>query len=94
LLVSEQQRKRGRIERAQAMVAMGMQPQDQSRRRDVIPDDVKQMVWMRMAAAAGTAAPRQSFSSTTSFRSLWAAAAVLRTSRSSVGHVTAARAPG
>jgi hypothetical protein len=37
LLVSEQQRKRGRIERAQAMAAMGMQPQDQARRRDVIP---------------------------------------------------------
>jgi hypothetical protein len=35
LLVSEQQRKRGRIERAQAMAAMGMQPQDQARRRDV-----------------------------------------------------------
>jgi 5-methylcytosine-specific restriction endonuclease McrA len=29
------------------MVATGMQPQDQSRRRDVIPDDVKQFVWMR-----------------------------------------------
>jgi 5-methylcytosine-specific restriction endonuclease McrA len=29
------------------MVAMGMQPQDQAQRRDVIPDDVKQMVWMR-----------------------------------------------
>jgi 5-methylcytosine-specific restriction endonuclease McrA len=26
---------------------MGFRPQDQSRRRDVIPDDVKQMVWMR-----------------------------------------------
>src|SRR5829696_2359194 len=42
LLVSQQQieegRKRGRIERAKAMVAMGMQPQDQKRRRDVIPD--------------------------------------------------------
>jgi HNH endonuclease len=47
LLVSEQQRKRGRVERAQAMVAMGMEPQGQARRRDVIPDDVKQMVWMR-----------------------------------------------
>jgi hypothetical protein len=47
LLVSEQQRKRGRIERAQAMAAMGWQPQDQARRRDIIPDDVKQMVWMR-----------------------------------------------
>jgi hypothetical protein len=47
LLVSRQQRERGRIERAQAMVAMGMQPQDQARRRDIIADDVKQFVWMR-----------------------------------------------
>jgi hypothetical protein len=47
LLVTQQQRERGRVERAQAMVAMGMQPQDQSLRRDVIPDDVKQFVWMR-----------------------------------------------
>jgi hypothetical protein len=47
LLVSEQQRKRGRIARAQAMAAMGMQPQDQARRRDVIPTMLKQMVWMR-----------------------------------------------
>ena len=47
LLVTRQQRDRGRIERAQAMVAMGLQPQDQAMRRDVIPDDVKQMVWMR-----------------------------------------------
>jgi len=51
LLVSQQQReqgrKRGRIERAKAMVAMGMQPQDQPQRRDVIPDDVKQLVWLR-----------------------------------------------
>jgi hypothetical protein len=47
LLVSRQQRERGRIERAKAMVAMGMQPQDQAQRRDVIPDDVKQLVWLR-----------------------------------------------
>ena len=47
LLVTRQQRERGRIERAQAMVAMGMQPQDQARRRDIIPDDIKQLVWMR-----------------------------------------------
>jgi len=47
LLLSEQQRKRGRIERAQAMAAMGWQPPDQERRRDVIPDDVKQLVWLR-----------------------------------------------
>jgi hypothetical protein len=47
LLVSRQQRERGRIERAKAMVAMGIQPQDQAHRRDVIPDDVKQLVWLR-----------------------------------------------
>jgi hypothetical protein len=47
LLVTRQQRDQRRIERAQAMVVMGMEPQDQARRRDVIPDDVKQMVWMR-----------------------------------------------
>jgi hypothetical protein len=47
LLVSRQQRERGRIERAKAMVSIGMQPQDQVRRRDVIPDDVKQFVWLR-----------------------------------------------
>jgi hypothetical protein len=47
LLVSQQQRERGRIERAKAIVAMGMQPQDQAQRRDVIPDDVKQLVWLR-----------------------------------------------
>ena len=29
------------------MVSMGLQPQDQTYRRDVIPDDVKQLVWMR-----------------------------------------------
>jgi 5-methylcytosine-specific restriction endonuclease McrA len=29
------------------MVAMDMEPQDQARRRDVIPDDVKQLVWLR-----------------------------------------------
>jgi hypothetical protein len=47
LLVSKQQRERARIERAKAMVAMDMQPQDQAQRRDVIPDDVKQLVWLR-----------------------------------------------
>lgn len=46
LLVTRQQREQSRVERAQAMVATGMRPQDQSRRRDVIPDDVKQLVWM------------------------------------------------
>ena len=47
LLVSEQQRKGGRIERARAMVAMDWEPQDQAQRTDVIPDDVKQLVWLR-----------------------------------------------
>ena len=47
LLVTRHQRERGGIERAQAMVAMDLQSQDQSRRRDVIPDDVKQLVWLR-----------------------------------------------
>lgn len=47
LLVTRQQRQQGRIERAQAMVAMGAGPQGQDHRRDVIADDVKQFVWMR-----------------------------------------------
>ena len=47
LLVTRQQREQRRIDRAQAMVSMGLQPQDQTYRRDVIPDDVKQLVWMR-----------------------------------------------
>jgi hypothetical protein len=74
LLLTQQERQRGRIKRAQAMVAMGMQPQDQPRRRDLIPDDVKQFVWMRMVADAGSARHRRSFSSSKSSRSLWAAA--------------------
>jgi 5-methylcytosine-specific restriction endonuclease McrA len=45
--VTRRQRERGRIGRAQAMVAMGMQPQDKAQRRDVIPDDIKQLVWLR-----------------------------------------------
>lgn len=47
LVVTQQQREQGRVERAQAMVATGLAPQNQKRRRDVIPDDVKQMVWLR-----------------------------------------------
>ena len=45
-MVTRRQRERGRIERAQAIVAVGMQPQDQAQRRDVIPDDMKQLVWL------------------------------------------------
>ncbi len=47
LLVTKQQRQQGRIERAQAMVAMGGLPQPRGTRRDIIPDDVKQFVFMR-----------------------------------------------
>lgn len=47
LLVTRQQREQKRIDRAQAMVSMGLEPQDQARRRDLIPDDVKQFVWIR-----------------------------------------------
>jgi hypothetical protein len=47
LLVTRRQRERGsRIEPAQTMVAVGMRPQDQAQRRDVIPDDMKQLVWL------------------------------------------------
>jgi hypothetical protein len=93
LLVSEQQRKRGRIERAQAMAAMGWQPQDQARRRDIIPDDVKQMVWMGMEGSACDVALRPSFSSTTSSCSRWVAAARLRTYKFSAARAIAGRAP-
>ena len=47
LLVTRSQRQQGRIERAQAIVAMGTTPQPQAGRRDIIGDDVKQLVWMR-----------------------------------------------
>lgn len=46
LLVTREQREMQRIERAQAMVAMGSQPRS-AVVRGAIPDDVKQMVWMR-----------------------------------------------
>jgi hypothetical protein len=45
LLVTRQQRERQRIDRAQAMVAMGAQPRNAA--RGAIPDDVKQLVWQR-----------------------------------------------
>ena len=47
LLLTRQQREQRRIDRAQAIVSMGLQRQEQAHRRDVIPDDVKQLVWMR-----------------------------------------------
>ena len=82
---------RGRIEPAQAMAAMGMQPQDQAQRRDVIPDDIKSWSGFGTVAGAGSAVRRPTCSTTTSFRSLWAAAATRRTCRYCAGHVTAAR---
>jgi 5-methylcytosine-specific restriction endonuclease McrA len=45
LLVTRQQREQQRINRAQAMVAIGSVPQPSV--RGVIPDDVKQLVWQR-----------------------------------------------
>jgi hypothetical protein len=45
LLVTRQQRERQRIDRAQAMIAYGS-PNAQSRRTG-IPDDLKQLVWLR-----------------------------------------------
>jgi 5-methylcytosine-specific restriction endonuclease McrA len=45
LLVTRGQREQQRIERAQAMVAMGPAPQRQV--RGAIPDDLKQYVWRR-----------------------------------------------
>jgi hypothetical protein len=45
LLVTRGQRERQRIERAQAMVAMGSVPRQQA--RGAIPDDLKQYVWQR-----------------------------------------------
>jgi 5-methylcytosine-specific restriction endonuclease McrA len=45
LLVTRQQREDQRIERAQAMVAMGESPRPV--KRGAIPDDVKQFVWIR-----------------------------------------------
>jgi HNH endonuclease len=45
LLVTRGQREQQRIERAQAMVAMGSMPRPQL--RGAIPDDLKQFVWHR-----------------------------------------------
>jgi 5-methylcytosine-specific restriction endonuclease McrA len=45
LLVTRGQRERQRIERAQAMVAMGAMPRQHV--RGAIPDDLKQYVWQR-----------------------------------------------
>lgn len=45
LLVTRQQREAARIDRAQAIVAMGLQPHRAA--RGVIPDDVKQLVFTR-----------------------------------------------
>ncbi len=45
LLVTQQQRQAARIDRAQAMVAMGGHSRPVV--RGAIPDDVKQLVWMR-----------------------------------------------
>ncbi|MGA4867121.1 HNH endonuclease [Streptomyces lavendulocolor] len=45
LLLTRHQRERQRIDRARAMVAMGEEPR--VRERGHIPDDVKQLVWIR-----------------------------------------------
>lgn len=45
LLVTRQQRRTQQIERAQAMVVMGQEPRPTQ--RGAIPDDVKQLVWIR-----------------------------------------------
>ena len=45
LLVTRQQRERQRVERAQAIVTYGATPSQAS--RGAIPDDVKQLVWLR-----------------------------------------------
>ncbi len=45
LLVTQLQRQQARIERAQAVVAMGAEPRPVQRGQ--IPDDVKQFVWQR-----------------------------------------------
>ena len=45
LLVTRLQREQATVERAQAMVANGLQPQQS--KRGGVPDDVKQMVWLR-----------------------------------------------
>jgi hypothetical protein len=45
LLVTRMQREQATVERAQAIVATGMRPQPAT--RGGIPDDVKQLVWIR-----------------------------------------------
>ena len=45
LLWTRQQRETARVERAMSMVVMGSGPRQKN--TDVIPDDVKQFVWMR-----------------------------------------------
>jgi hypothetical protein len=45
VLVTRLQREHATVERAQAMVATGMQPRPNP--RGAIPDDVKQLVWIR-----------------------------------------------
>ncbi|MGW6569821.1 HNH endonuclease [Streptomyces sp. NPDC054975] len=45
LITTRQQRERQRIDRAKAMVAMGSEPRPSDRGH--IPDDVKQLVWLR-----------------------------------------------
>jgi HNH endonuclease len=45
LLITRLQREQATIERAQAMVATGLQPQPTV--RGAIPDDMKQLVWLR-----------------------------------------------
>jgi len=45
LLVTKQQRDRQRVERAKAIVASGVSPQPS--RRGSIPDDLRQLVWLR-----------------------------------------------
>lgn len=45
LLITRQQRQERQIARAEAIVAMGSQPEPS--RRGAIPDDLKQLVWTR-----------------------------------------------
>jgi hypothetical protein len=89
LLVTQLQRQQSRIERAEAMVAMGLEPQQAVRRP--IPDDVKQFVWMRVVAAVETAVRRPSCSSITSCRSRWAVRRTPTTFRSSAVRATGER---
>ena len=83
----------GLIERAQAMVAVGMRPQDQAQRRDVIPDDMKQQSGLGTVAGAGSAVRRPGCSTTTSFRSNGGGSSNQENLQVRAGHVTAARVP-